>query len=71
MTTKKLSIQQARWAEFLSGFNFVISHIPGRENGKVDSLTLNQMTAQLMTMLIDNNIYYKRFFHLKDLKSAL
>ena len=39
MTTKKLSRRQARWAEFLSGFNFVISYIPGRENGKADSLT--------------------------------
>ena len=39
MTTKKLSRRQARWAEFLSGFNFVISYTPGRENGKADSLT--------------------------------
>ena len=39
MTTKKLSRRQACWAEFLSGFNFVISYIPGRENGKADSLT--------------------------------
>ena len=39
MTTKKLSKRQAYWAEFLSGFNFVISYIPGRENGKADSLT--------------------------------
>ena len=39
ITTKKLSRRQACWAEFLSGFNFVISYIPGRENGKADSLT--------------------------------
>ena len=39
MTTKKLSRRQAHWAEFLSGFNFVISYTPGRENGKADSLT--------------------------------
>ena len=39
MTTKKLSRRQARWAEFLSGFNFVISYTPSRENGKADSLT--------------------------------
>ncbi len=39
MTTKKLSRRQARWAEFLSGFNFVISYTPGRENEKADSLT--------------------------------
>ena len=39
MTTKKLSRRQACWAEFLSGFNFVISYTPGRENRKADSLT--------------------------------
>ena len=36
MTTKKLSRRQACWAEFLSGFNFVISYTPGRKNGKTD-----------------------------------
>ena len=39
MTTKKLRRRQARWAEFLSGFNFVISYTPGKENQKADSLT--------------------------------
>ena len=39
ITTKKLSRRQARWAKFLSGFNFVIFYTPHRENGKADSLT--------------------------------
>ncbi len=39
MTTKNLSKRQICWAEFLSGFNFIISYIPGRENRKADSLT--------------------------------
>ena len=39
MTTKKLLRRQACWAEFLSGFNFVISYTPGRKNRKVDLLT--------------------------------
>ncbi len=39
MTTKKLSRRQVRWAEFLSGFNIVISYTPDRENRKADSLT--------------------------------
>ena len=39
MTTKKLTRRQARWAKFLSGFNFVISYTPGKENQKADSLT--------------------------------
>lgn len=38
MTTKKLTRRQACWAEFLSGFNFVISYTPGKENQKADSL---------------------------------
>ena len=39
MTTKKLSRQQACWAEFLSRFNFVISYTLGRKNEKADLLT--------------------------------
>ena len=39
MTTKKLTRRQARQAEFLSRFNFVISYIPGKKNQKADSLT--------------------------------
>ena len=38
MTTKKLTRRQARWAEFLSGFNFVIFYTLGKENQKADSL---------------------------------
>ena len=47
MTTKKLSKWQARWAEFLSGFNSVIFYILGRENGKANLLTccLNHCSA--------------------------
>ena len=39
MTTKKLSRRQTRWAEFLSGFNFLIFYTPDRENGKADLFT--------------------------------
>ena len=39
MTTKKLIRRQACWAEFLSGFNFVISYTPGKKNQKPDLLT--------------------------------
>ena len=30
MTTKQLNCRQARWAEFLSEFNFQISYRPGK-----------------------------------------
>lgn len=39
MTTKQLSRRQVRWSEFLSQFQFAIKSIPGKENGKPDSLT--------------------------------
>ena len=39
MTTKKLTPRQARWAEFLSKYNFVISYQSGKKNKKADALT--------------------------------
>lgn len=39
MSTKQLTSRQARWAEFLSRFNFVISYRPGKQGEKPDSLT--------------------------------
>ena len=39
MTTKILNRRQARWSEFLSRFNFVITYRPGRLGTKPDALT--------------------------------
>ena len=39
MTTKQLNCRQARWAEFLSEFNFRLSYRPGKEGEKPDILT--------------------------------
>ena len=39
MTTKQLNRRQARWAEFLSDFNFKITYRPGKEGEKPDTLT--------------------------------
>ena len=39
MTTKKLTPRQARWAKFLSEYNFIISYQSGKKNEKVDALT--------------------------------
>ena len=39
MTTKQLNRRQARWAEFLSKFNFKISYRPRNEGEKPDVLT--------------------------------
>ena len=39
MTTKKLSARQARWAELLSRYHFVIKYRAGKENQRADALT--------------------------------
>ena len=39
MSSQKLNRRQARWALYLSRFNFVLKHIPGKSMGKVDSLS--------------------------------
>jgi hypothetical protein len=39
MTNKLLSRRQARWAQFLSQFNFRIAYRPGKQGGKPDALT--------------------------------
>ena len=38
-TTKILNQRQARWAEILSEFNFVITYRPGEKNGKAEALS--------------------------------
>ena len=39
MSNQKLNHRQARWALYLSRFNFVLKHVPGKSIGKVDSLS--------------------------------
>lgn len=39
MTSKALNARQARWAEFLADFHFMITYRPGKENGAADALT--------------------------------
>lgn len=39
MSSKQLNSRQARWAEFLSEFNFRITYRPGKQSTKPDSLT--------------------------------
>ena len=39
MSTKKLNERQVRWAEFLSRFQFVLTHRPGRLNQRADALS--------------------------------
>ena len=39
MKAQKLNRRQARWALYLSRFNFTLKHIPGSKMGKADSLS--------------------------------
>ena len=39
MSTKKLNARQARWAEFLSRFYFIIRYRPGKQNPLADALS--------------------------------
>ena len=39
MTTKQLTGRQARWAEALSKYYFMIMYRAGRQNAKADALT--------------------------------
>ena len=39
MSSQKLNCRQARWALYLSRFNFVLKHVLGKSMGKVDSLS--------------------------------
>jgi len=39
MTSQKLNHKQARWALYLSRFNFTLKHVPGKSIGKVDRLS--------------------------------
>jgi len=39
MKMQKLNRRQARWALYLSRFNFILKHIPGSKIGKADSLS--------------------------------
>jgi len=36
---QKLNCRQARWALYLSRFDFVLKHVPGSKMGKADSLS--------------------------------
>jgi len=39
MTSQNLNRRQARWALYLSRFNFILKHVPGTKMGKADGLS--------------------------------
>jgi len=55
MKTQKLSRRQARWAAFLTRFDFVITYRPGAANGKADALT--RRTNDVLRSKNDPNLF--------------
>ena len=75
MTTKQFNRRQARWAEFLSEFNFKITYRPGKEGEKPDILT---RLAQDKPTGVDDSCHREQFQTLlkadqldEDIKKAL
>ena len=64
MSTKQLSRRQARWAEFLSEFNFIIKYRPGVQGTKPDSLT--RRTGDVPDGVDDDRIQQQQQQLLKD-----
>jgi hypothetical protein len=72
MTTKMLNRRQARWAEFLSRFDFKMTFRPGKSGGKPDSLTRRsgdlpetgdeRLTHQFQTLLNPQNLSISMIF---------
>lgn len=66
MSTKQLNRRQARWSEYLSRFDFVLTYRPGKQGGKPDALTRRsgdlpeerdeRLTHQSQTMLKKENL---------------
>lgn len=59
-TTKQLSRRQARWSEFLAGFDFLITYRPGRLGEKPDALTRRSDVYPKKSFIADANAINKR-----------
>ena len=64
MISKQLNRRQARWAEFLSEFNFRIIYRPEKQEQKPDSLT--RRSKDLPANATDERTQYNHFTLLKD-----
>ena len=60
MTTKQLTSQQARWAEVLLEYYFIIMYYTRKENTKADALTWQDNEVKLQDKL--KTEYYTRAF---------
>lgn len=51
MTTKQLNSRQARWAEVLADYSFMIMYRPGKDNAKADILSRREQDLDLQSGL--------------------
>ena len=47
MTTKQLTGRQARWAEALASYHFIVMYRTGKQNAKADALTQREQEVGL------------------------
>lgn len=70
MSTKTLNSRQARWAEFLSEYNFVIKYHPGKSNAAADALSRRQQDVKpqliKLTQLRERALLRRNQFEQKD-----
>jgi len=59
MKVQKLNWRQARWALYLSKFNFILKHVPGTRMGKVDRLSRRSDWKIEVEKDNDNQIFIK------------
>ena len=52
-TQRNLNARKRRWKEFMSEYDFVISHIKGKENVVVDSLSRRLRLFSLVPLKVD------------------
>ena len=77
MTSKKLNARQARWAEFLSRFNFIIRYRPGRNNTLADALSrpahsgLSEDDYRMQTLLRPEKVENPPVVHLSPLDHSV
>ena len=60
MKTQKLNQRQARWALYLSRFNFSLKHVAGKSIGRADSLSRRVGCAERVERDNENQVMLKK-----------
>ena len=68
MTVKKLNCRQAHWSLYLSSFNFVMHHCPGKSMGKPDALSHHSNHSHETEDNCDTTLLCPEFFTVCTLK---